>query len=134
MDAKLRRIIVDYQTAVRVAVALLRDAGVPRPESSAAWVSADVPGQGDIPGGGRYWKHGFGVCVRTETFVVDFDFGAAGEIDGFDAGRLWQFVERNDVDSGFLTEGTLKATFDDEVARGAFRHSGYILYYLVADA
>ena len=66
--------------------------------------------------------------------MVDFDFGAAGEIDGFDAWRLWQFVERNHLDSGFLTEGALTATFDDEVAVGAIRYSGYILYSLVADA
>lgn len=41
--------------------------------------------------------HGFGIELVFDNLVIDFDWGDAGEPDGFEAGRLWNFVRVNGI-------------------------------------
>ena len=74
MDTGLLHLIRDYQSKVAEAVAMLENAGIPRPASTAEWVSNRVEGRGALARGFRYFKHGFGCAVAGPDWAVDFDF------------------------------------------------------------
>lgn len=92
MNSGLARLIADYQASVREAVALLNKSGIPLPTSNTEWTGVDIPARGVLDGGVSYFKHGYGCAVRLPGGVVDFDFGANGEIDGFDSWRLVSYA------------------------------------------
>ncbi|WP_426180941.1 DUF6896 domain-containing protein [Pseudomonas sp. TWRC1-2] len=121
MNNQLAILISDYQASVGVAVAMMQRSGIPLPTTNVDWV------------GIRYFKHGYGCAVSLPTGTVDFDFGAHGEIDGFDVWRLADFAGDKLSAYGFADEDALNTCFDAEVAAGALMYCGYILYYL-ADA
>ena len=133
MNDQLARLISDYQASVRTAVELMQQSGIQRPSTCTDWIDADIPEHGELKGGIRYFKHGFGCAVCFPRGVVSFDFGDEGEIDGFNVGRLAGFADSKLPEYGFATEDALKACFKEEVAAGTLVYSGYILYY-VADA
>lgn len=126
----LTRLISDYQNSVHAAVVLMQRSGIPMPFSSADWIETDIPQYGELEGGIRYFKHGFGCEVSLATGTVDFDFGERGEIGGFDAWRLTHFAGSRLVEYGFDTEVTLRSCFADAVAAGVLVDSGHIQYYL----
>lgn len=130
MNPGLSRLIADYQRAVRLAVTLLEQAGIARPSSNGEWAFLGIPQRGELPGNVRYFKHGYGCAVHLPAATVDFDFGANGEIDGFDLWRLAGFANERLPDYGFADEAALKECFNREVEAGSLRYSGYILYYL----
>ncbi|WP_095100872.1 hypothetical protein [Pseudomonas sp. Irchel 3A5] len=130
MNSQLARLIANYQTSVRTSVELMQVSGIARPATSMDWVANDIPQRGELSGGVKYFKHGYGCAVHLPSGTVDFDFGPHGEIDGFDAWRLIGFADEKLTDYGFADEETLKACFAAEVAAGALEYSGYILYYL----
>ncbi len=130
MNPGLARIIADYQRAVRQAVALLEQSAITRPASNHEWAFLDIPHRGTLKEGVRYFKHGYGCAVHLSEGTVDFDFGAKGEIDGFDVWRLAGFAEARLPDYGFADEDALKACFNQEVEAGSLHYSGYILYYV----
>lgn len=130
MDQRLHNLILAYQRAVRWAVSELERGGIPRPTSCDEWAGADIPGRGELRLGVRYFKHGYGVTVGSSSVVVDFDFGQSGQIDGFDAWRLWRFAEDNSDKFGFVEQEELKQAFHAAVAAGELEFSGYLLYYL----
>ncbi|WP_455918271.1 DUF6896 domain-containing protein [Pseudomonas cerasi] len=133
MNNQLAILISDYQASVGVAVAMMQRSGIPLPATNVDWVVNNVPQHGELEGGIRYFKHGYGCAVSLPTGTVDFDFGAHGEIDGFDVWRLADFAGDKLSAYGFADEDALKTCFDAEVAAGALMYCGYILYYL-ADA
>jgi len=133
MNKQLSRLISDYQASVRVAVELMQRSGIPRPSTCTDWVETDIPDHGELEGGIRYFKHGFGCAVHFPKGAVDFDFGNHGEIDGVNVGRLAGFANSRLSEYGFATGDALKECFNEEVAAGSLVYSGYILYYL-ADA
>ena len=130
MDPRLQLLIDDYKAAVERAVESLEATGIPRPASTTEWVGYDVPGRGELNGGGKYFIHGFGCAVRLPDLFVDFDFGDDGQIDGFDWYRLSTFAG-----SRLLTcydiedEASLRSLFDAASRDGELLHSGYILWY-----
>ena len=130
MDPRLAALIDDYLAAVATAVRTLIDGGIDRPTSNTAWVGNGMPQTGVLPGGVKYFKHGYGCAVHLHSGLVDFDFGKNGQINGFDAWRLASFAEGRLAQYGFVSEDALKACFDAEVAAGALVFSGYILHYL----
>ena len=130
MDSRLLALINDYLDAVSTAVALLEKAGIPRPKSNTDWVGYDMPQIGVLPGNVKYAKHGYGIVVHLQEGEVDFDFGASGQINGFDDWRLVLFSEERPGQHGFNSEEEIKQSFKAAVATGAFEYSGYILYYL----
>lgn len=134
MDTRLLRLIRDYQTAVKAAVTMLEAVGIPRPASTTEWVGYDVPGSGPLPDGGKYNIHGYGCAVNAPTVRVDFDFGADGQIDGFDWSRLFWFAGNKLARRyGIADESELRTMFDDACNAGDLTDSGYILWY-VSDA
>jgi len=134
MNNQLTRLISDYQASVRAAVELMQQSGIPRPSTCTDWVDADIPEHGELKGGIRYFKHGFGCAVHLLTGAVDFDFGDHGEIDGFNVGRLAGFANSRLPEYGFATEDALKECFKEEAAAGSMVYSGYILYYVAGTA
>lgn len=131
IDNRLRRLISDYQDAVRIAVDALEANGIPRPNSTMDWIAYDVPQIGQLVDGGKYFIHGFGCTVKTPEIYVDFDFGEQGQIDGIDCYRMSDFArERLSTEYGIDDERELKRIFDDACKSGDLVDSGYILWYL----
>ena len=131
----LAQLIHDYQDAVRTAVALLESSGIPKPATPDDWVGLDIPQRGELQGGVRYFKHGYGCAVNLPSGKVDFDFGAGGQIDGFDLWRLVGFAEGRLMTYGFPSEQDVKSAFQSAEQSGKIVRSDYILYYLAgADA
>lgn len=130
MNRDLARLIADYQASVRDAIGLLKKSGIPLPATNTEWTGIDIPNRGELDGGISYFKHGYGCAVRLPGGAVDFDFGAHGEIDGFDAWRLASFAGEKLHEYGFANEAMLDACFKDEVAAGSLIYSGYILHYI----
>src|SRR5262245_44469003 len=93
MERHLLDLIRTYRQAVADAVGELSASGIPLPRSNIEWSLSSVPYIGSLRGGGKYRKHGYGCTVETAKGEVDFDFGPQGEVDGFDAWRLWLFAD-----------------------------------------
>lgn len=132
MDRNLDRLITEFQSRVRDAVALMYRSGMPMPRSSFAWLRAEVPGIGILDGGVKYFKHGAGCEVRLETGAVDFDFGDNGEIDGFDLWRLTKFCRESLPCFGFDSEEQIEQSFNAALACGELEQSRGGLCYLAA--
>ena len=129
MDQRLLQLIRDYQGRVFLAVAMLEAAGIPRPASNTAWATRDFPRRGPMPGGFTFYPHGFGCAVHCPDWIVDFDFGTAGEIDGFDAGRLRDFARKRLAEYGFDSEKDIELSVRRAAESNDLRFSGS-LYYL----
>lgn len=130
MDRNLERLITEFQSRVRDAVALMYRSGIPMPYSSFAWLQAEVPGTGILDGGAKYFKHGAGCEVRFETGAVDFDFGDNGEIDGFDLWRLTNFCRDDLPFFGFDSMEQIEQSFTAALACGELEQSRGGLCYL----
>lgn len=133
MNNKLAILISDYQASVSAAVDMMQRSGMPRPSTNTDWVGIDIPLRGELEGCVRYFKHGYGCAVSLPTGTVDFDFGAQGEIDDFDAWRLSSFAGEKLPEYGFANEDAFKQYFEAEVAVGSLVYSGYTLYYVADD-
>jgi hypothetical protein len=130
LDSRLGDLIRDYQARVVEAVAKLRTAGVPRPDSTMDWVANGLPGSGTLASGEQYRKHGFGCAFRfADGASVDFDFGEAGQIDGVDPHRLWAVAGQRPGQYGFSSREDFLSVFEQAVSVGELQFSGYILYY-----
>jgi hypothetical protein len=134
MDTRLAKIIADYQAAVRRAVDLFAESNIPRPSSTMEWVSNGIPQIGELKGGIPYFKHGYGCQVDLPTGSVDFDFGAEGQIHGFDLWRLSRFTDDRLAHYGFKSEKDLQEAFESAVRSGELVYSGYILHYVAEHA
>lgn len=130
MNTQLFRLITKYQHAVHEAVILLSRSGIKMPLSCDNWLNTDIPAHGELLGGIRYFKHGYGCKVNLPSGTVDFDFGRSGEICGFDPWRLFNFAGSSLSEYQFADLDELRACFDLELSAGKIIFSGYILYYL----
>ena len=130
MDARLSKLIANYQAKVAEAVAVLEKAGYPRPSSDSNWAGADGPPHGEVVPGYNFFKHGFGSAVRGPGWYVDFDFGESGQIDGFDPSRLKGFARGQLGAYGLESEKEIDEMFAQARDEGELVFSGYILSYL----
>jgi len=130
MDQRLATLIADYLASVSLALRLLQEAGIALPRSNTEWACNGIAQTGILPGGTKYFKHGYSCAVHLEGGTVDFDFGEKGETNGFDAWRLSAFAADTLGQYGFHSEKELLACFKAEVATGTLVYSGYILHYL----
>ncbi|SFS15202.1 hypothetical protein SAMN05216570_3235 [Dyella sp. OK004] len=130
MDARLLTLIHEYLSAIRSAVTLMVQSGIPLPSSNLEWALNRILGAGELVGGVRYQKHGYGCEVFLLSGRVDFDFGANGEYDGFDPWRLKSFAEGRLAEYGFSSEQEVDDLFGAAVQSGALAYSGRTLYYL----
>lgn len=134
MNQGLANLIRDYQAAVEKAVELLERSGIPRPATPTDWVGYDIPQRGQLAGGVNYFKHGYGCAVFLPGGKVDFDFGAEGQINGFDLWRLTHFAGKRLKDYGFPSEESIKSVFQIAIDSGEIVPSAYILHYLAPNA
>ena len=133
MNQGLSKLIHHYQLAVKQAVELMMQSGIPKPARPTAWVETDISQHGKLLGGISYFKHGYGCAVNLPSGKVDFDFGDEGQIDGFDIWRLTGFAKGRLSEYGFSTENEVKVAFEDAIKSGSILQSNYILCY-VADS
>jgi hypothetical protein len=134
MDPRLSHIIADYQMRVAEAVALLERAGYARPSSDSGWEAMEGPALGELAAGYRFFKHGFGCAVRGPGWKVDFDFGEAGQVDGFEPARLKEFIAGHLDQYGIHAEHEIDQMFARAREDGELVFSGYELFYLVQRA
>jgi hypothetical protein len=130
MDNRLAKLIRDYQRRVADAVAIMESAGISRPKSNLDWTVRKDPGRITLSSGFSFYKHGFGCSVDGPEWGVDFDFGDQGQIDGFDAWRLYDFARRRLSHYGFTSEEDIGSAVRQAADADELSFSGYILYYL----
>jgi hypothetical protein len=133
MDRRLSKLILDYQRRVAEAVKMVEANGIPRPVSNTSWATSHDPGRMSLPGGFTFYKHGFGCSVDGPEWGIDFDFGADGQIDGFDAWRLFAFARRRLSEYGFTSAEEIESAVYLAADAGELEFSGYILYYVTDD-
>ncbi|WP_254460338.1 DUF6896 domain-containing protein [Xanthomonas sacchari] len=130
MKKQLARLIQDYQAKVHEALVVMHRSGIPMPDSRDGWIELNIPQAGLLDGGIAYFKHGAGCKVYLADGAVDFDFGDLGEIDGFDAWRLFMFSKRNFSEYGFKDQNDLERCFEASVAEGYLVCSRGVLFYI----
>jgi hypothetical protein len=102
MHPVLAELVRRFREAQDRGVAVLTEQlAVPLPKSNRDWFhfcnSQGLYQARTIKGVGFY-AHGYGVELTLEDMTIDFDWGDAGEADGFDAWRLWKFIDDNKLD------------------------------------
>jgi hypothetical protein len=102
MHPSLAELIRRFRDAQDRGVAVLTEQlEFPLPNSNREWFhfcnSQGLYEARTIKGIGFY-AHGYGIELALEGTTIDFDWGDAGEADGFDAWRLWKFIGDNNVD------------------------------------
>lgn len=71
--------------------------------------------------------HGFGVELRFDELVIDFDWGDKGQGDGFDGWRLYNFALDNCLGIG-VSDIELNEWIDRAVATGTLIADGNLYY------
>ena len=133
MDKQLAQLISDYQLAVGTAVLLMSNSDIEIPSNSSGWLDLDIPANGELNNGIRYYKHGYGCKVHLSEGEVDFDFGRQGQIDGFDDWFLWKFCQGRSNTYAFATQQALFDCVQHALKEGKLVASSHDLYY-VADS
>jgi len=131
LDVRLDRLVRAFNDAQRHVVAVLEGRlGVRRPVDCGQWTGmyADVRRAAQAQGLYLY-PHGYGLAFKDNVLWIDFDFGSEGEIDGFDASRLYQFGVQRGTTEGFVSAEEVRAAIDDAMRHGELRYSGYLNYY-----
>ena len=114
MDPRLLRLVRGYHDAIAEAVDVLGKAGIPWPVFEGAWPHCCNVGDGKLPGGGEYWRHGVSGCaVELHGRVLDFNLGPKGQVYGFDPHNLWEFAAQEPGSFGFSDEQDMLRSFDD---------------------
>jgi hypothetical protein len=131
MDERLAHLISDYQGAVGTALRLMAESGIDVPENCREWVDMNIPINGKLIGGTKYYKHGYGCEVHLLEGSVDFDFGTRGEVDGFDAWRLWKFSSKRPLKYEFETYDAITSSICDAIKQRFLVRSEYGLHYVV---
>ncbi|MCE2029721.1 hypothetical protein LU361_15545 [Marinibactrum sp. C21] len=70
-------------------------------------------------GGYKIRPHGIGMEINIDGVKIDFDFGHNGEVNGFDAWRLFNFVSQNNIKSTLNTEQKIKFAVEQAVSNGS---------------
>ena len=134
MEPRLLSLIGAYLEAVKSATTLKVESGITLPKSNIEWACSDIPQKGQLTGGVLYFKHGYGCAVHLPSGIVDFDFGANGEINGFDLWRLSGFAAGRLHEFGFRSKKELESIFNAAEKAEEFTYSGYILFYLASNS
>ena len=130
MTPEFQRLIEDYiATVAKRFTQLKREIGVETPDSNLDWAANGMKKKGTLSDGASYFKHGYGCLIESADESVDFDFGDRGEIDGFDACRLAEFVESAPRRFSVSEERKMQPLLDAALASGSIERRGR-LYYL----
>jgi len=129
MTPEFRRLIEDYIATVAKRFAQLqRYVGVALPSSNVAWAANGMEKKGTLSDGASYLKHGYGCLIESKAEGVDFDFGDQGEIDGFDACRLAEFVGAAPSRFSISEERMMKPLLDAALTSGEIVKRGRLYY------
>ncbi|AWF81664.1 hypothetical protein BTJ40_12970 [Microbulbifer sp. A4B17] len=122
MNRELKEIIDRFNEAQETAVNILESVfECPRPVSAMDFTTRckqELRDKNYQCGGYKIRPHGIGMEVNVNGIKIDFDFGHNGEINGFDAWRLYNFVNQNNIKSPLNSEGKIKAAFELAVFNG----------------
>lgn len=130
MNSDLDELITKYvEVAAELFPRVAEHLGASPPVSNIEWACLGVPQRGRTPDGINYFKHGFGVAMTDGKRKIDLDLGENGEINGFDAWRLFDFAEGNKISTSFGSLEDIETAIDEAVASGELTYSGYTLYY-----
>jgi hypothetical protein len=112
----------------------------PAPTTLLSWRSRRLPLSGYLDPEQRhhYSFHGIGVCLQLAPELhIDWDFGHAGRMDGFDHWRLQQFLDERPELQQILPLASLQAVFDTSILNGSivspWRAQHDSLYYVADD-
>ncbi len=97
------------------------------PESNMVWVCIQIKQSGILSDGTKYLKHGYGIDFNNKKFIISIDFGEKGEWDGFDAFRLYSFIEDNNINSVFKKE-EIKRELECGVKTGILEKKGSLYF------
>jgi hypothetical protein len=78
--------------------------------------------------GVEVYAHGYGIELSDEELTVDFDWGAAGEPDGFDAWRLWNFFRVNHLPVACESFTQLKSWLEEAAESGELIRDLHLYY------
>jgi hypothetical protein len=105
--------------------------GVQLPDSPVEWVKIsaetglyNVRRVKDV----EVYAHGFGVELIFDGLTIDFDWGEAGEPDGFDLWRLWNFARLNPCGAPCPEHAEVRAWVEEAAAAGELRRDRYLYY------
>ena len=130
MDRTLDELITKYvDVAAQLFPRVAQHLGASLPITNMEWACLGVPQRGSTPDGINYFKHGYGVAMSSDEYKIDLDLGEKGEINGFDAWRLFNFAEDSKIQTSFGSHEEIESAIQEAEMAGELAYSGYILYY-----
>ena len=131
MTPELETLIKHFRAAQDAGVATIRDTlKLPFPTSGPDWVHyccahglQKITELNGIP----IYAHGYGIELKIGDLTIDFDWGANGEPDGFDAWRLYTFT----LDNATGVQGTPEEVIrwiDAALANGELERIDYAYF------
>lgn len=138
LDEALKTVVRAFQADVQRGLALFRKhAGS---DDVLSWRSRRLPLSGHLDADKRhhYSFHGIGVRVQLGPELhIDWDFGHAGRMDGFDLWRLQSLLDERPECRRILPLDRLREVFDAAVRDGSvvspWRAQHDSLYYITDD-
>jgi len=133
MNENLRELISLFNQAQKKAVEILEEHfECPRPITTNDYVFRCVPiirNRNYEAGGFKIRPHGYGMEIDVGGAIIDFDFGANGELNGFDDWRLFNFVEVNKLETSLNTEDKIEDAIESAMEAGEIMKSRGLNYY-----
>jgi hypothetical protein len=74
------------------------------------------------------YAHGYGIELTLDGVTIDFDWGDAGEPDGFDAWRLWNFVQANKIAADCGGYAQVRSWLEEAATRGDLTRDTCLYY------
>lgn len=78
--------------------------------------------------GVEVYSHGYGIELVFGGLTIDFDFGDAGEADGFDVWRLWNFGRLNSCGTSCPEYEQVRAWLEEAAAARELTQDRYLYY------
>jgi hypothetical protein len=105
--------------------------GVRPPASNREWVTicarSGLYKVRRVNGLGVY-AHGYGIELTLDGVMIAFDWGDAGEPDGFGAWRLWNFAQANKIAADCVGYAQVRSWLEEAAARGELTRDTCLYY------
>jgi hypothetical protein len=105
--------------------------GVRLPKSPTEWVT--ICGETGLynvrwVNGVEVYSHGYGIELSFGGLTIDFDWGEAGEPDGFDGWWLWNFARLNPCNSPCPERAQVRLWIENAATAGELTRDLYLYY------